>query len=227
MCWCTGFMIRRGVIRRGLVFVAAAVVAVLAGCTAASTPTGTPMMDGKALSGTVGIPGAIGSPMMGAAAGMMNAQPGYNYSRLSCSAPAELPGAAVTVMLGDMGMSQIVGGTAPLRAPMLLRVVPAEVPAGQISLVVWNMGWRTHELVILPLAAGAAAGERVPGADGKVDEAGSLGEVSNNCAEGVGDGVPAGALGWITVTLTPGRYELVCNLENHYANGMYTELDVS
>ena len=24
----------------------------------------------------------------------------------------------------------------------------------------------------------------------------------------------------------PGRYELVCNLKNHYANGMHHELDV-
>ena len=89
------------------------------------------------------------------------------------------------------------------------------------------MGWRTHELVVLPLADGAAAGQRVPGADGKVDETGSLGEVSNSCAAGAGDGITAGAVGWTTVTLSPGRYELVCNLQNHYANGMYQELVVS
>jgi uncharacterized cupredoxin-like copper-binding protein len=29
------------------------------------------------------------------------------------------------------------------------------------------------------------------------------------------------------VTLAPGHYELVCNLENHYADGMYQELDVT
>ena len=36
----------------------------------------------------------------------------------------------------------------------------------------------------------------------------------------------AAAVGWVTLQLTPGRYELVCNLKNHYANGMYQELDV-
>jgi hypothetical protein len=105
----------------------------------------------------------------------------------------------VEVMLGDMGMTQMMGGTAPLGGHMMLRVTPATVPAGQVSLVVSNMGWRTHELVVLPLAAGASAGQRVPGADGKVEETGSLGEVSNSCAAGAGDGITAGAVGWNTV----------------------------
>ena len=76
-------------------------------------------------------------------------------------------------------------------------------------------------------AGGAGAGQRVPGADGKVDEAGSLGEASASCAAGSGKGITAGAVGWTTLTLAPGRYELVCNLKNHYANGMHQELDVS
>ena len=88
------------------------------------------------------------------------------------------------------------------------------------------MGWRTHELVILPLPAGAQAGQRVPGSDGKVDESGSLGEASASCAAGSGEGISAGAVGWTTVTLPAGRYELVCNLPNHYADGMRQELDV-
>lgn len=159
--------------------------------------------------------------------GMMGGGAGYVYSRLTCAAPSSLPGRTVTVMLADMGMTRMMGGTAPLGSRMMLRVVPATVPAGQVSLVVSNVGWRTHELVILPLAGGAVAGERVPGADGKVDEAGSLGEASNSCAGGVGDGIKAGTVGWTTVTLTPGRYELVCNLPNHYANGMRQELLVS
>jgi Sulfocyanin (SoxE) domain len=29
------------------------------------------------------------------------------------------------------------------------------------------------------------------------------------------------------VTLHPGRYELICNLPNHYADGMYAQLVVS
>jgi uncharacterized cupredoxin-like copper-binding protein len=101
------------------------------------------------------------------------------------------------------------------------------VPAGQVSLVASNMGWRTHELVILPLASGASAGQRVPGSDGKVDEATSLGEASGSCASGKGDGIRAGTAGWTTVTLKAGHYEILCNLQNHYADGMWQELDVS
>ena len=119
------------------------------------------------------------------------------------------------------------GGTAPLGARMMLRAVPARVSAGPVSLVATNMGWRTHELVILPLAAGASAGQRVAGSDGKVAESGSLGEASTSCGAGAGDGITSGSVGWTTVTLAPGRYELLCNLPNHYADGMHQEIVVT
>jgi hypothetical protein len=81
-------------------------------------------------------------------------------------------------------------------------------------------------LVVLPLPAGVAAGQRVVGRDGKVNEANGLGEASSNCAAGDGDGIAAGSASWVTLNLKPGHYELVCNLPNHYANGMWTEVDV-
>jgi uncharacterized cupredoxin-like copper-binding protein len=161
-----------------------------------------------------------GSRMMGGGAA-------YHYSRLTCSAPNSLPGSTVRVLLADMGMTRMMSGTAPMGSHMMLRATPGTVPAGRISLVASNMGWRTHELVILPLAASAVAGQRVPGPDGKIDETGSLGEASRSCAGGSGDGISAGAVGWTTVTLAPGRYELVCDLENHYIAGMHQELVVT
>lgn len=206
----------------GSVLLAAVVAAwFLTGCGSAAAPTvaGGPGMMGGASAGATDPP--VGGP------GMMGGEPGYTYSRSTCSAPTSLPGSTVIVVLGDMGMAQMMNGTAPLGAHMMLRAAPATVPSGQVSLVVSNVGWRTHEVVVLPLAGGAAAGQRVPGADGKVDETGSLGEVSSSCAADAGDGITAGAVGWSTVTLAPGRYELVCNLQNHYANGMYQELVVT
>ena len=159
--------------------------------------------------------------MGGFGGGMMGSAPwGYHLSRLSCPAPASLPGTTVYVMVGDMGMRHMMGGVAPMGQHMMLRAVPAQVPAGQVSFVVGNMGWRTHELVVLPLAPGQQAGQRVPGPDGKVDETGSLGEASASCAEGTGDGIKAGTVSWVTLNLPAGRYELICNLRNHYANGM-------
>ena len=84
---------------------------------------------------------------------------------------------------------------------MMLRASPSTIPTGQINLVASNVGWRPHELVILPLTAAAPAGQCVPGADGKVAETGSLGEASKSCGCGTGDGITGGAVGWTTVTL--------------------------
>ena len=182
--------------------------AALAGCGGSSTPT---MMGQGPTSG----PGGFGGSMMGSAPN------GYHLRSLSCAEPTSLPGTTVRVILGDMGMTSMMSGDAPLGGHMMLRAVPARVPAGQVSFEVANMGWRTHEMVVLPLAAGQSAGKRVPGADGKVDETGSLGEASASCTEGAGEGIASRSIGWVTLTLPPGSYELVCNLKNHYANGMH------
>ncbi len=148
-------------------------------------------------------------------------------ARLSCSAPAGLPGSRVEVTVSDMGMTGMRGGPSGLSARMLLRASPASVPPGRVSIVVSNVGQRRHELVVLPLATGREAGRRRVGSDRKVDEAGSLGEASVSCAGGAGEGIASGTVGWTTVDLQPGRYEVLCNLENHYAAGMWQELDVA
>jgi hypothetical protein len=147
-----------------------------------------------------------------------------------CAGP-RLPGAVVDVILADMGgrygPGSMMGGR--WRGMRMARVLasPGVVPAGTVSLWVVNRGAQTHELVVLPLPAGQAVGARTVGGDGQVDEAGSLGEASRGCGAGAGDGIAGGEAGWVTLTLEPGRYELVCNLPGHYAAGMYTELDVS
>ena len=149
----------------------------------------------------------------------------------SCVVP-RLPGTVVNVSLIDMsGMGGMMnGGQSSWRTwrPGMMRVVasPGTAAAGTVSLQVTNTGVITHELVVLPLAAGQRIGARVVGADGKVDEAGSVGEVSSSCGASAGEGLTAGGTGWTTLTLPAGRYELVCNLPGHYAAGMYTELDV-
>lgn len=103
----------------------------------------------------------------------------------------------------------------------------ASVTAGTVSFAVTNDGSVDHELVILPLADGQQVGARLIGSNGKVDEAGSLGESSNTGGQGAGQGIRPGSSGWVTLTLAPGHYELVCNLPGHYAAGMYTELTAS
>lgn len=165
--------------------------------------------------------------MMGGGSGTNGGGSAYHYARQTCPAPTDVTGPAVRVVLGDMGMTQMMGGTAPLGAHMMLHAAPGKLAAGSVTFVASNMGWRTHELVLLPLAAGTPAGSRTPGPEGKVDETGSLGEASADCATGSGEGIRSGSASWVTLTLAPGRYELICNLVNHYADGMHQEFVVT
>lgn len=161
-------------------------------------------------------------------------------SAARCHVPA-LPGAVVSVRLVDMrtmlGSGPMMGGRGPMMSqqnwhsfrPGMMRVVaaPTSVRAGTVSLRVTNVGYLTHELVVLPLPPAQPVGARSPGADGTVSEVGSLGEASASCAAGAGAGITSGSTGWVTLQLPAGRYELICNLPGHYAAGMYTELDVT
>lgn len=155
----------------------------------------------------------------------------------SCAAPA-LPGTVVNVTLADMHGAMGSGGgmMGPgmgMAGMMRIIISPATVPPGQVSFRVINAGVLSHELVVMPLANGQRPGQRAIGPDDKVDEAGSLGEASRTCGADRGDddpnniGIAAGASGWTTVTLAPGRFELICNITGHYRTGMYAELDVS
>ncbi|MEV5733819.1 sulfocyanin-like copper-binding protein [Streptomyces sp. NPDC052292] len=152
-----------------------------------------------------------------------------------CGAPAAR-GSAVDVTVWDAGrMMHGPNRLAPdstrpgPRGTGMMRLVarPTTVPAGRTTVRVFNAGTVTHEVVVLPLAPGRAVGERAVGSDGRVSEAGSRGEASRTCGSGAGEGIAPGAAAWTTVTLRPGRYELVCNIPGHYAAGMYAELDVT
>ncbi|WP_220040847.1 sulfocyanin-like copper-binding protein [Streptomyces sp. NTH33] len=126
-------------------------------------------------------------------------------------------------------MGHMRGGRPGWHGMGMMRLVshPATVPAGKVTLRVVNAGTLPHEVVVLPLPAGQAAGERALDAGGRVSEAGSLGEASRSCGAGAGHGITPGAAGWTTLTLRPGRYELLCNFPGHYTSGMYSELDVT
>jgi uncharacterized cupredoxin-like copper-binding protein len=92
------------------------------------------------------------------------------------------------------------------------------VEAGLVTLRVWNEGPATHEFVLT--RSGLPADELPLAADGlSVDEdrVVPLGELSE---------VEAGASGLLALTLTRGRYVLLCNLEGHYLTGMYASIEV-
>ena len=166
-------------------------------------------------------PGMNGGPMMGPG-GMMG--PGMNGGPMM--GPGMMgPGMNGGPMMGPQGAWPNSPGMG--MGMMRLTINPTSVPAGQVSLRVANNGWLPHEVIVLPLGPGQNPGQRFIGSDWKVDEAGSLGEAARTCGAGEGDGIAPGTMGWTTLTLTPGRYELLCNIAGHYGSGMYTELDVT
>jgi uncharacterized cupredoxin-like copper-binding protein len=153
----------------------------------------------------------------------------------SCRTPS-LSGTVVNVALTNMGGPMMDQGNGMMSGrgngimsggAMRLTTDHSTIAHGDVSFLAANFGSRSHEMVILRLSDSQIAGTRLIGDDGKIDEAGSLGEASNTCGAGAGQGIVPGASSWVTVNLAPGRYELVCNLRGHYAAGMYSELTVS
>ena len=161
-----------------------------------------------------------------------------------------LPGAVVDVILTDMpgtmmgpgigpGMMGLgpggqYGPGAPAQAyqwpgmPMMrLLISPTTVPAGQVSFRVVNAGAWIHELIVLPLEADQGIGQRRVEADNRVDESASVGHVEGSCGAEKGHGIDSGATGWTTITLAPGRYELICNIAGQYRAGMYAQLEAT
>jgi len=174
--------------------------------------------------------GAIGGPSSGPLGVRGGASPGgHGFLSGSPQAAPKLPGTVVNVSLTNMGGSMMGGqGNGMMGGgAMGLSADHATVPHGTVSFLVTNDGGIDHEMVVLPLDGSRTAGARSAGGDGKVDEAGSLGEASKTGGAGAGDGIAPGASGWVTVTLAPGHYELVCNLPRHYSAGMYTQLNVT
>ena len=144
----------------------------------------------------------------------------------SCPVPT-LPGTVLTLTETNMGGPMMGAATMVGAGAMRLSADHPTVAAGVVSFLVTNRGSTTHEALVLPLPGSQLAGTRPTGGDAKVDEAGSLAEASLTCGAGPGQGILPGASGWVTATLTPGRYELVCNFPGHYAAGMYTQLTVT
>jgi uncharacterized cupredoxin-like copper-binding protein len=198
---------------------------------------------------TASIALGIASTAALTAAGLGNPGGPFLTAPPSCEVPA-LPGAVVDVTLTDMpgtmmgpGMGPAMMGLRPsgqygpgAPAPgypwpgmrmMGLSLSSTTVPAGQVSLRVVNDGAWIHELAVLPLESGHNIGQRRIEADNKVDESASLGHVEGSCGADEGDGLVPGASGWTTITLAPGRYELICNIAGHYRAGMYDLLDVA
>ncbi len=145
---------------------------------------------------------------------------GQHLTLASC-APQQPRGKVVHVNLTDRGGAMMGGGF------MMVQVVasPDVVSRGTVTFIATNTGALDHELLVLP-APTDGVGTRTVNSNGKINESSSLGEASTSCGKGVGSGISPGTTSWVTLRLSPGRYELLCDVPWHYANGMFTSLTV-
>jgi len=170
--------------------------------------------------------GAIGDSSSGPSS-LRRASPGGHAPLTGSSrAASKLPGAVVNVALWDMG-GPMLGPREGMTDDRNMRLTAdhTTVRHGTVSFLVTNGGSINHEAVVLP--DDHVVGTRPMGGDAKIDETGSLGEASKTGGEGAGEGIAPGASSWLTLTLAPGQYELVCNLPGHYTAGMHTQLTVT
>jgi uncharacterized cupredoxin-like copper-binding protein len=86
--------------------------------------------------------------------------------------------------------------------------------SGQVTFKAVNDGAAPHEMVVLKTDEPASD---LAVKDGRVSEKDSVGEISE---------LDAGKSGTKKLDLKPGKYVLVCNIKNHYEQGMYTALTV-
>lgn len=135
------------------------------------------------------------------------------------SSRAAGPGGPPTAGPSSTPAASAAGASAAAVLPVALdewsvRADRARVAAGPVRLTVRNDGKTAHELIVVRAPRSGAS----LGTGTRVSEAGSVGEASD---------IAPGAEKTLTLTLTPGRYQLICNLPGHYKLGMHTELTVA
>ncbi len=103
---------------------------------------------------------------------------------------------------------------------------PASVAAGPVTLVVKNAGGLDHELVVVRTATPLPTDAEGAAVEDGVSPADNLGEIE--------DLVPKSTTKFALGDLTPGTYELFCNIVEqdgsdtlaHYGEGMHTTFTV-
>jgi uncharacterized cupredoxin-like copper-binding protein len=103
---------------------------------------------------------------------------------------------------------------------MAIQLSSTTVPAGSVEFVVKNTGKEPHEFVVLK---NDLNGKKLPMKGDKLDEDAkglkNVGEIET-------DKLKSGATETLKVNLTPGQYLIVCNIKDHFKEGMKTDLTV-
>jgi uncharacterized cupredoxin-like copper-binding protein len=96
-------------------------------------------------------------------------------------------------------------------------LVQSTVSAGAVTFSVKNTGTIDHELVVVKTDVAQDKIKADADEPGKMSEDGSLGESGD---------LAAGTAKDFTLTLTPGKYVLMCNQPGHYMVGMHIAFEV-
>lgn len=134
----------------------------------------------------------------------------------SSSPAATSAGGGVTVAAAADGTPVAVTAADTSDTAQTLTVTPASVKAGKVTFTFKNTGNRQHEMIVLK--TDEAPDKLVIGADNKVSEDKSVGEISET---------DKGKTVTKTFDLAAGNYVLVCNIEKHYGQGMRSAFTVT
>lgn len=104
---------------------------------------------------------------------------------------------------------------------MAIDVSQKTLPAGETEFVIKNVGKVPHEVIFFK--TDLALNQLPTTSDGKLNEDDNR---LKELEEVEPDELTNGQVQTVRLNLTPGRYVLVCNIGNHFQQGMKTELTV-
>ena len=127
----------------------------------------------------------------------------------------------VAMVIATVGAVQAWAGDSRSAATVNARMVEWKislsaktVPAGKVTFVVKNAGFKLHEFIVIRTNLAPNA---LPLKGSRASEAGSLGEIQE---------FRPGLTKQLTLTLKPGKYVLICNIIRHYQRGQRVGLTV-
>ena len=176
------------------------------------------MQRGRRITTVIACIGLVGA--LAGCAKNPSSSSGANSLEDGVKIPSSAPVRTVQVTLSD---------SAGLGGPMTLTVSPATVPAGDVTFVVKNTGTIDHEAVVLktnvpynklPITYGGDPPVPVTTGADKVGEAANIGETGDPNLK------PGDTRTFTIKNLTPGNYDIVCNLAQHYGKGMRAPLTI-
>ena len=130
--------------------------------------------------------------------------------------PSEEPVTESTVLETEVVSNDITGSV----HEWAVGISANEAKAGDVKFTMENQGTIPHEFIIVK--TDFAPGKIPLGPDNRFNEDGEGVFVPGEISEW-----NPGTTGTVTLKLEPGKYQLLCNIAGHYANGMYASLTVS